>query len=99
MKDKKIIIAGGSGFIGQAMAKYFGKDNTIIITSRQSVNGHNNASTQKLLLPSDGYNITYRRWDGQHAEKHWTNELEGADIVINLTGKSVNCRYTEKNKK
>ena len=32
-------------------------------------------------------------------KKHWTSELEGADIVINLAGKSVNCRYTEKNKK
>uniref|UniRef100_UPI00404B7738 TIGR01777 family oxidoreductase n=1 Tax=Gelidibacter sp. TaxID=2018083 RepID=UPI00404B7738 len=30
---------------------------------------------------------------------HWTEVLENADILINLTGKSVDCRYTEKNKK
>jgi len=99
MKGKKIIIAGGTGFIGQAIAKYFGRDNSIVITGRQSVNGHNNAYSHKLLLPSQGYNITYRRWDGLHTEKHWTTELEAADIVINLAGKSVNCRYNEKNKK
>jgi len=99
MKNKKIVIAGGTGFIGQALAAWFGKDNQIIIISRQSVNGHNNNYTQQLLHPSQGYNITYRRWDGEHQEKHWTNELENADIVINLAGKSVNCRYTEKNKK
>lgn len=29
----------------------------------------------------------------------WTKELENIDILINLTGKSVDCRYTEKNKK
>jgi len=99
MKNKKIVIAGGTGFIGQAMAAYFGKDNQIVIISRQSVNGHNNAYTHRLLLPAQGYNITYRRWDGKQPEKHWTTELEGADIVINLAGKSVNCRYNEKNKK
>lgn len=29
----------------------------------------------------------------------WKNELENADVLINLTGKSVDCRYYEKNKK
>jgi len=28
----------------------------------------------------------------------WANELEGSDVLVNLTGKSVNCRYNEKNK-
>ena len=69
MKNKKIIIAGGTGFIGQAMAAYFGKDNHIVIISRQSVNAHNNGYAQQLLQPAQGYDITYRRWDGQHQEK------------------------------
>lgn len=30
---------------------------------------------------------------------HWTEVLENADVLINLTGKSVDCRYTPKNKK
>ncbi|MFT3825540.1 MAG: DUF1731 domain-containing protein [Chitinophagaceae bacterium] len=96
MKHKKIIIAGGTGFIGQALAKYFGKENHVIILSRQSVNAHNNNYGKELVKAADGYNITYWRWDGKNVEKHWLNDLEAADIVINLAGKSVNCRYHEK---
>ncbi len=98
MKNKKIVIAGGTGFIGQALARYFGKENKIVILSRQVSNTQNNAFNNHLLNPADGYNITYRRWDGLHLEKHWTLELEGVDLLINLAGKSVNCRYNEKNK-
>ena len=96
MKHKKIIITGGSGYIGQALARYFGKENHVVILSRQSVNGHNNNYNKQLVTAKDGYNITYWRWDGKHVEKHWANEIEGADIVINLAGKSVNCRYNHK---
>ena len=99
MKSKKIIITGGTGFIGQALAKHFGKENHVVILSRQSVNSHNNNYDKKLVKANNGYNITYWRWDGIHVEKHWAQEIEGADIVINLAGKSVNCRYNEKNKR
>jgi uncharacterized protein len=99
MKNRKIIITGGTGFIGQKLVAWFGKENQVVVLSRMSVNGHNNAYNHKLLMPAQGYNVTYRRWDGEHVEKHWANELEAADIVINLAGKTVNCRYSEKNKK
>jgi len=98
MRNKKIVIAGGTGFIGQAMAKYFGKDNHVVILTRQSVNAHNNNHSNRLLKAADGYNITYWRWDGKHVEQHWLNDIEGCDVVINLAGKSVNCRYNERNK-
>jgi uncharacterized protein len=107
MKGKKIIITGGTGFIGQAFARYFGKDNHVILLSRQSVNGNALTITNKrndnnynssLVRAADGYNVTYWRWDGVHVEKHWASEFEGADIVINLAGRSVNCRYNEANK-
>ena len=29
----------------------------------------------------------------------WTRELEGADVVVNLAGRSVNCRYTPANRR
>ncbi|MFL9833794.1 TIGR01777 family oxidoreductase [Chryseobacterium terrae] len=37
-------------------------------------------------------------WDAKTLGE-WKNLLENSDILINLAGKSVDCRYTEKNKK
>jgi NAD dependent epimerase/dehydratase family enzyme len=98
MKHKKIVIAGGTGFIGQAMARYFGKDNHVILLSRKPVSNQNNNYEHELIKAADGYNITYWCWDATHVEKYWLQDIDGADIVINLAGKSVNCRYTEKNR-
>ncbi len=36
---------------------------------------------------------------GEHVEPHWAKELEGCDLIINLAGRSVNCRYTRRNRK
>lgn len=99
MTNKKIIIAGGTGFIGQAIARCFGKENHIVVLSRQSNNGNNTAHNHELVKATKGYNITYWRWDGEHVEKHWAREIDGCDLVINLSGKSVNCRYNTHNKK
>jgi len=38
------------------------------------------------------------QWDAQ-TQGRWTKELEGADVVINLAGRSVNCRYTAENRR
>ena len=59
MKNKKIIITGGTGFIGQALAARWGKDNQVIILSRQSAKTENNSYNHKLLTAEDGYHITY----------------------------------------
>ncbi|HLZ87425.1 MAG TPA: TIGR01777 family oxidoreductase [Puia sp.] len=98
MKNKKIVIAGGTGFIGQALAARWAKDNQVVILSRQSASATNNSYSHRLLTAADGYNITYWHWDGRFVEKHWADELEGCDLVLNLAGRSVNCRYTERNK-
>jgi uncharacterized protein (TIGR01777 family) len=37
------------------------------------------------------------QWDGVHPGE-WTRLIEEADVVINLAGRSVNCRYTEANR-
>jgi uncharacterized protein (TIGR01777 family) len=98
MRNKKIILAGGTGFIGQALAAHWGKDNKVVILSRQRANARNNSYGKKLLDVRDGYHITYWHWDGRRVERHWADELEGCDLVVNLAGRSVNCRYTDRNK-
>lgn len=98
MKNEKIVIAGGSGFIGQFLAKYFGKENQVIILGRESGDTHKNSYGQKLLSDRDGYNLRYVKWNGKDVEETWSNEIDGASLVINLAGKSVNCRYHQKQK-
>ena len=98
MRNKKIVLAGGTGFIGQALAACWGKDNKVVILSRQRAKTRNNSYGKKLLDARDGYHITYWHWDGKQVERHWADELEGCDLVVNLAGRSVNCRYTDRNK-
>jgi uncharacterized protein (TIGR01777 family) len=82
---KKIIIAGGNGFLGKAIADYFENgDYQIVILSRK-------------LFSINNKNTRVQLWDGK-TEGEWCQHLEGAFAVINLCGKSVNCRFNEKNK-
>lgn len=81
---KTMIIAGGTGFLGNLLVDYFQKKvDTIYILSR----------TQKANFG----NIQHLVWDGKNLD-HWQEKFNGADVVINLTGKSVDCRYTPENK-
>lgn len=81
---RKIVLAGGSGFLGQILAKHFSqKDDEVIILSR--------------IKKANSKNITYQTWNGKTLGK-WTDSLENVDVLINLVGKSVNCRYNAKNK-
>lgn len=81
---KTIVIAGGTGFLGSCLTNFYSsKDYEIRVLSRQHRIDHDN--------------IRYYKWDGKHSG-YWVKALEGADVLINLNGKSVDCRYTEKNK-
>ena len=81
---KKVIIPGGSGFLGRYLAAYLiEKGYTVIILSRKK------GGTKD--------NITYLQWDGKTLGD-WAKAFEGAEAVVNLAGRTVDCRYTEKNK-
>lgn len=93
MKNKTIILAGGSGFIGSYMCRYFANDNKLIVLTRnRSHNSNNRYDSAAFTHP----NIRYVEWDARNTGP-WVQELEGADMLINLTGKSVNCRYNYRN--
>lgn len=78
--------------------------NTIVIAGG---NGFIGQELENLFLPiCDNVLILCRNpkrlneifWDGKTIGP-WAKSLENADLVLNMAGKSVNCRYTEKNKK
>lgn len=97
MRNKKIVIAGGTGFMGEEMIRYFGKTNQLFILTRKIPSAKNNRNAYSDLKETDLINTTYIEWDGQNLG-NWCAAIEDADLIINLAGKSVNCRYTEKNK-
>jgi len=94
---KKIVIAGGTGFIGTSLIKYFSKDNEVIVLTRGIKNEKNNSFGHKKEIPGMPH-IQYVIWDARN-HGSWTSVLEDAHLLINLCGKTVNCRYTDKNKK
>ncbi|GAO42986.1 TIGR01777 family oxidoreductase [Flavihumibacter petaseus] len=87
MYYNKIVIAGGNGYIGQLCCRYFREKTSRLIVLTRS---------DKTPATSVG-NIETVQWDGRSATGRWTAALEGADLLINLCGKNVNCRYTSEN--
>ncbi|MEM9678838.1 MAG: TIGR01777 family oxidoreductase [Bacteroidota bacterium] len=75
-----IVIAGGTGFLGQILESHFTKKGyTVKILTRK---------------PSRDNHLY---WDAKTLGE-WTHALENSYALINLTGKSVDCRYNETNK-
>jgi len=83
--NTKIILAGGSGFIGAILAEYFTAKRTEIVILTRKPRGR-----------TEG--IREVRWDGENVGD-WARELDGARALINLAGVSVNCRYHARNRK
>jgi uncharacterized protein (TIGR01777 family) len=81
----RIIIAGGSGFIGSALAAHFvGQGHDVVVLTRTA------------HAREDGVREVV--WNGRSFGP-WATELDGATAVINLTGKNINCRHTNKNRR
>ena len=81
---KKIVLAGGSGFLGQALARSVLADGyEVVVLSRGAA-------------PPDAIG-RFVPWDGKNLGD-WKSELEGAEALFNLTGRSVDCRYTQENR-
>ncbi len=85
MKNKKIIIAGGSGLIGRALVKSLKAENEIVILSR----GIQNIDSDK--------NISWLNWNGKDCGD-WCHQLEHSDVLINLSGMSISNKWTKENK-
>lgn len=82
----KIIIPGGTGQVGRMLVRSMLADgHEVVILSR-------NPGTEPQHTAA-----RYVQWDARTLGA-WAREIDGADVVINLAGRSVNCRYGEKNR-
>src|SRR6266849_5357411 len=79
----KAVIPGGTGQVGTLLARAFVAD------------GH-----EVVVLSRNPENAPWRvvGWDAETVSK-WAAEIDGADVVINLAGQSVNCRYHAENRR
>lgn len=80
-----ILIAGGGGFLGQVLDRHFSNQgHSVVVLTR-------GRASREIWSPSEV-------WDGQTLGP-WTGLLEDADVLINLSGRSVDCRYTAANRR
>jgi len=78
----KIVIPGGTGQVGTILARAFHRD------------GHEAIVLGRSPTPAPWRVV---RWDPERIAE-WAHEIDGADVVINLAGRSVNCRYNTRNR-
>src|SRR5437764_12698600 len=82
-RPMKVVIPGGSGQVGTLLARAFTGD------------GH-----EVVVLSRTPGKAPWRvvGWDAESVGD-WAAEIDGADVVVNLAGRSVNCRYTAANRR
>jgi hypothetical protein len=79
----KIVIPGGSGQVGTVLARAFHADGHDVVV----LSRHSEARPWRVA-----------NWDGRTIGA-WAAEIDGSDVVINLAGRSVNCRYGASNRR
>jgi len=80
---ERIVVSGGRGFIGRLLTgKLVASNYDVVVLTRSP--------------PPAAGAIRQIQWDGRTLD-NWKEELEGARALINLSGRSVNCRYNERN--
>jgi hypothetical protein len=82
MSLKRIVLAGGSGFIGQSLAKaLLARGYEVVVLTRS---------------PRTDSGFREIEWNGTHLGE-WIQFLDGAEAVVNLAGRNVNCLHTPEN--
>ncbi len=79
----RVVIPGGSGQVGTVLARAFQREGDEVVI---------------LSRRPDVRPWRVVAWDGE-TRGEWQREIDGCDVVINLAGRSVNCRYTAANRK
>jgi uncharacterized protein (TIGR01777 family) len=82
----KIVLPGGSGQVGRILTRALLRDGIECVV----------LTRPPTALAASTPGVRHVPWDGSTLGS-WATEIEGADVVINLAGRSVNCRYNEGN--
>jgi uncharacterized protein (TIGR01777 family) len=82
-RSLRIVMPGGSGQVGHMLARFFQK------------RGHHVTVLTRGPYAAPWHTVY---WDGIQLGP-WVETLEGADVCINLSGRSINCRYTARNRR
>lgn len=90
----KIILPGGTGQLGVILTRHFLKSGYEIVILSRSPDPDSYAQDHPFSHP----NVSVLPWDAKQVGD-WSAAIEGSDVVINLAGRSVNCRYTPANRK
>ncbi len=83
LRPLRLVLPGGTGQIGQILARHFHEHG-----HRVTVIGRHAKSAEWQTLA----------WDASTLDS-WADAVDGADVVINLAGRSVNCRYSAANRR
>jgi uncharacterized protein (TIGR01777 family) len=92
----RIVLPGGDGHLGRLLAQRFSALGHEVTTLTRTPRGtSSNASANRLTRNPKPWKTVL--WDGRTGGA-WEESLEGADILINLAGRSVDCRYNATNR-
>ena len=83
--SRRLILAGGTGFIGQALTAFF------------TANGYQVVILTRSPSQRRG-TVHYQQWDGRSLGD-WAKLIDGANGIINVAGKTINCRHTPTNRR
>jgi hypothetical protein len=81
----KIILAGGTGFIGKALLRrLLDQKHEVVLLSRGT----------RAPVGFNDPNLKIRRWNAKD-DGDWSTEVSAADAIINLSGESIAQRWTQ----
>jgi uncharacterized protein (TIGR01777 family) len=78
---RRVVIAGGSGFLGQSLARHLTEAGYDVVTIARGAS-----------VPT-GVRWQHATWDARTVGE-WARHLDGADAIVNLAGRTVDCIKT-----
>ena len=87
MKTRRVVLAGGSGFLGNILSEHFRAHGCEVVVLTRSARAQAGPGQHRECS-----------WDGRTLAE-WARELDGAEVLINLAGRSVDCRYHARNRR